>query len=141
NNPGKAFNKIIEGPWYHDQWFKNDGTHHGNIPFGSNTSEYYQQHFEIPFFNYFLLGKGDISQIAEANIFVTGANEWRSFAQWPPANKEDKTIYVHPNGRLEWYQSRVPLSKVEKQEVRYSEYTSDPDKPVPYEEDIQFNRS
>ena len=54
NNPGKVFNKIVEGPWYHVQWANNDGTHHGNIQFGSNTSEYYQQFFEIPFFNYFL---------------------------------------------------------------------------------------
>ena len=68
----------------------NDGTKHGNIQFGSNTSEYYQQHFEIPFFNYFLKDKGDISQIAEANIFITGANEWKSFTKWPPENKEER---------------------------------------------------
>ena len=35
NNPGKAFNKIVEGPWYHSQWANYDGTHHGNIQFGS----------------------------------------------------------------------------------------------------------
>jgi len=90
NNPGKSFNKIVEGPWYHGEWANDDGTHHGNIQFGSNTSEYYQQHLEIPFFNYFLKGKGDISQIGEANVFITGANEWKTFATWPPANKEDK---------------------------------------------------
>ena len=43
--------------------------------------------FEIPFFNYFLKGKGDYQQIAEANIFITGANEWKTFSQWPPAEK------------------------------------------------------
>ena len=52
NNPGKDFNKIVEGPWYHGQWSNHDGTHHGNIQFGSNTSEYYQQHIELAFFNY-----------------------------------------------------------------------------------------
>ena len=133
NNPGKAFNKIVEGPWYHGQWANHDGTHHGNIQFGSNTSEYYQQHFEIPFFNYFLKGKGDISQIAEANIFITGANEWKTFTQWPPANKTDKEMYFQSNGKLT---AAKPISQ-----NNFSEYTSDPAKPVPYEEDVHFNRT
>ncbi len=133
NNPGKAFNKIVEGPWYHEQWANNDGTHHGNIQFGSNTSDYYQQHFEIPFFNYFLKGKGDISQIAEANVFITGANEWKTFSQWPPANKEDKAMYLHQDGKLNWSKPATANSS--------SEYTSNPAKPVPYEEFVHFNRT
>ncbi len=133
NNPGKAFNKIVEGPWYHDQWSNQDGTHHGNIQFGSNTSYYYQQHFEIPFFNYFLKGKGDIAAIAEANIFVTGANEWKSFTKWPPENKEDKVMYLQANGKLDWSKPTAEKS--------FDEYTSDPNKPVPYEEEVHFNRT
>ena len=133
NNPGKVFNKIVEGPWYHVQWANNDGTHHGNIQFGSNTSEYYQQFFEIPFFNYFLKGKGDVSQIAEANIFMTGANEWKSFAQWPPAGKQDLAMYLQENGKLSTAKPAAANS--------FSEYTSDPAKPVPYEDGVQFNRS
>ena len=133
NNPGKAFNKIVEGPWYHVQWANHDGTHHGNIQFGSNTSEYYQQHFEIPFFNYFLKGKGDISQIAEANIFVTGVNEWKTFSQWPPSNKENKAMYLQPGGKSGWLKPSSANS--------FSEYTSDPAKPVPYEEFVHFNRT
>ncbi len=133
NNPGKVFNKIIEGPWYHGQWASFDGTHHGNIQFGSNTSEYYQQHFEIPFFNYFLKGKGDISQISEANVFITGANEWKAFSQWPPENKQDKDMYLQPGGKLGWSKSSAKNS--------FSDYTSDPAKPVPYEEFVHFNRT
>ncbi len=133
NNNGKAFNKIVEGPWYHGQWSSGNGTHHGNIQFGSNTSEYFQKNFEIPFFNYFLKGEGDISDIAEANVFITGENSWKSFEQWPPVNKKDKTIYFQPNGKLGW----------EKPEARnsFSDYVSDPAKPVPYEESVHFRRT
>ena len=102
NNPGKAFNKIVDGPWYHGEWASNDGTHLGNINFGSNTSEYYQQHIEIPFFNYFLKGKGDVARIAEANIFISGANEWKTFDKWPPEQKEDKAMYLQTSGKLDW---------------------------------------
>ncbi|MDB5279652.1 MAG: CocE/NonD family hydrolase [Ferruginibacter sp.] len=133
NNPGKAFNKIVEGPWYHGQWANNDGTHHGNIQFGSNTSEYYQQHFEVPFFNYFLKGKGDAAQIAEANIYITGANQWKAFEQWPPAGKADEVMYLQPNGKLGTTQPAATNS--------FSEYISDPAKPVPYEEAVHFNRT
>ena len=133
NNPGKAFNKIVEGPWYHTEWASNDGGHLGNVQFGSNTAEYYQQHFEVPFFNYFLLGKGSIDDIAEANIFVTGENTWQSFKQWPPANKEDKAMYLQDDGKLDWDKPASQKS--------FDEYISDPNKPVPYEDGIQFNRS
>ena len=133
NNPGKTFNKIVEGPWYHNQWENKDGTYHGHIQFGSNTSEYFQQNFEIPFFQYFLKEKGDISHIAEANIFITGKNEWNSYTQWPPATKSDKSMYFHPGGRLT---TEKPASV-----NSFSEYISDPAKPVPYEEDVHFNRT
>ena len=133
NNPGKIFNKIVMGPWYHGQWASNDGTHHGNIQFGSNTSEYYQQHFEVPFFNYFLKDKGDIAQIGEASIYITGANEWKTFMQWPPAGKEDQAMYLQQNGKLSAEKPAATNS--------FSEYTSDPAKPVPYEEGVRFNRT
>jgi len=133
NNPGKAFNKIVDGPWYHGQWASNDGTHLGNIYFGSNTSAWFQQNMEIPFFNYFLRGKGDISQIAEANIFISGADEWKKFDQWPPKEKQDKNLYLQHSGKLDWGKPAAQNS--------FSEYTSDPAHPVPYDDGVHFNRT
>ena len=133
NNPGKTFNKLVMGPWYHTQWATDDGTHLGHIFFGDNTSKWYQQNIEIPYFNYFLKGTGDISEIAEANVFITGANEWRQFDQWPPKGKEDKSLYLHDGGILDW---KKPISV-----KGLSEYASDPAKPVPYTENIHFSRT
>ncbi|WP_346858824.1 CocE/NonD family hydrolase [uncultured Draconibacterium sp.] len=133
NNPGKEFNAIVEGPWSHGQWAANDGTHHGNIQFPTNTSLYFQQNFEIPFFNYFLKGKGDVSQIAEANIYITGADEWKSFTQWPPKNKVDKTMFLQADGKLTDTEPNLENS--------FSSYISDPAKPVPYEENVHLNRT
>lgn len=133
NNPGKSFNKIVEGPWAHDQWAHYNGFNLGNIEFGSNTNEYFQQHFEIPFFNYFLKNKGNIDSIAEANIFITGENKWHAFTQWPPQGTTNKTLYLQPNNKLDWNKPGGEKS--------FSEYTSNPAKPVPYEEDVHFNRS
>ena len=132
-NPGKAFNKLVMGPWYHEQWANNDGTHLGNINFGSNTSAWYQQNIEVPFFNYYLKGEGDISKLAKATIFVTGANEWRNFDQWPPVAKKDVRFYLQDNDVLN---TKPPTAT-----SSYSEYISDPHRPVPYTEDVHFNRT
>jgi len=132
-NAPSHFNKLVMGPWFHGQWSTSDGTHMGNVQFGSNTSFWYQNNIEIPFFNYYLKGKGDISQISEANIFLTGANEWRHFSQWPPAETESKPIYLQENGKLTW--SRLSTKN------KYDEYISDPSHPVPYTEDVHFDRT
>ena len=121
------------GPWYHGQWASRDGSQLGNVRFDSNTAEWYQNNIELPFFNFYLKGKGDISKQAEATIFFSGENQWRQFQQWPPANKEDKSIYLLANGKLGWNKSTGKTG--------FTEYTSDPAKPVPYTEDVHFNRT
>jgi uncharacterized protein len=129
----KNNNRIVMGPWFHGQWARADGTQLGNVKFGSNTSEWYQNNIEMPFFKYHLEGKGDISTLSEATIFFTGENKWRNYQQWPPAAKEDKAIYLQPNGKLDW---NKPAGK-----NSFSEYISDPEKPVPYTEDVHNSRT
>jgi len=132
-NPSSHFNKLVMGPWFHGQWSTSDGTHMGNVQFGSNTSIWYQNNIEIPFFNYYLKGKGDISQISEANIFLSGANLWKHFSQWPPAESASKSIYLGENGKLSWDKSSAKNN--------YDEYVSDPLHPVPYTADVHFDRT
>jgi len=132
-NSPSHFNKLVMGPWFHGQWSTSDGTHMGNVQFGSNTSIWYQNNIEIPFFNYYLKGKGDISQISEATIFLSGANQWKHFSQWPPTESESKSIYLQENGKLAWNKSSAKNS--------YDEYISDPSHPVPYTEDVHFERT
>jgi len=132
-NPS-ANNKIVMGPWSHGQWGGRDGSSMGNIKFGSNTSIWYQNNIEIPFFNYYLKGKGDDPKIAEATIFFSGANEWRKFDQWPAANAT-REIYLAPDGALSW---NLPTYV---KPGSYSEYISDPAHPVPYTEDVHFRRT
>ena len=132
-NPGKDFNKLVIGPWYHGEWATADGTRMGNIQFGSNTADWYQQNIEIPFFNYYLKNEGNIDSLPEINIFFTGTNEWRSFSQWPPAGSGQKYLYLTDSGQLTWDR---PVSK-----KSFSEYISDPWKPVPYIDKIHFNRT
>jgi len=131
----KASNKntLVMGPWYHGQWASGDGSHLGNVQFGSNTTVWYAQHIEIPFFNYYLKGKGSIDNIAEANIFITGENTWKQFDQWPPKNVQYTDFYFHQDEKLSM---QKPLAT-----GRYTTYISDPAKPVPYTEGIHERRT
>ncbi len=133
-NPNTS-NKLVMGPWSHGQWSSRDGSSMGNIKFGSNTSIWYQNNIEIPFFNYYLKGKGDDPKLAEATIFISGANEWRKFDQWPPKETQPRDIYLAPDGALSW---NLPTYV---KPGSYSEYTSDPAHPVPYTEDVHFRRT
>lgn len=129
----KASNRLVMGPWYHGQWAAQDGGHLGNMQFGTNTSEWYQRNIEIPFFNYYLKQKGAEPKIAEATIFFTGENQWKTFAKWPPAEAKETPLYLGSNGSLSF--SRPTIAKAA------TSYTSDPSKPVPYTEDVHFNRT
>lgn len=130
-NPG-IHNKIVMGPWSHGQWGTRDGNSLGNVRFGANTSVWYQNNIELPFFNYYLKGKGDDPQLAEATIFFTGENQWRRLNGWPAANAA-RDIYLEENGALSW----IRPGKFN----NYSEYISDPAHPVPYTEDVHFRRT
>ncbi|MEI8074984.1 MAG: CocE/NonD family hydrolase [Bacteroidota bacterium] len=131
----KNKNQLVIGPWYHGQWGTKDGTHLGNVEFGSNTSDWYQQNIELPFFNYYLKGKGSIDKISEATIFFSGENQWRQFEQWPAKNVVNRDLFLTANGGLSYVTNKMaPLSS-------NTEYTSDPAKPVPYTEDVHMGRT
>ncbi|RQO64240.1 X-Pro dipeptidyl-peptidase [Pedobacter sp. KBW01] len=130
-NPG-ANNILVAGPWYHGGWVRSDGSYLGDINFGKTTSIDYQQQYELPFFKHYLKGEGDFNP-AEANIFVTGSNEWKKFSNWPPQDVETKNLYLHPNGKL-------AFEKVGRTDS-WDEYVSDPNNPVPYQDGVQAKRT
>lgn len=128
-------NRLVMGPWFHGGWGgRSDGSFLGNARFGKKTSEYYQRNIEIPFFNFYLKLKGTVHDIAEANIFFTGENEWRKLTVWPPNNVEYKNIYLHADGKLS-FENKTAKGNM------YSEYISDPAHPVPYTEDVGGGRT
>lgn len=130
-NP-KANNILVAGPWFHGGWVRGDGKQFGDIKFDHPTSIDYQQNLELPFFNYHLKGKGQFKG-GEANIFITGSNQWKTFDTWPPKNTETKQLYFQPNGKLSF-------DKVQRTDS-WDEYVSDPNKPVPHQDGVQTSRT
>ena len=128
----KTNNRLVMGPWYHGQWTR-EGSFLGNVRYGVNTSQYYLDSLEVPFFKHYLLDQPE-PKIAEATIFFTGENNWKKFDVWPPATIENVSFYLGESGTL-------TLNNKGNASKPYDEYVSDPAKPVPYTQDIHFRRT
>jgi hypothetical protein len=129
-----TINKIVMGPWFHGGWAKSDGSHLGNVQFGKGVNDYYYNNIELRFFNTYLKGEVNIMALPEANIFITGENKWTAFKEWPPKNIETKTIYLNEKEGLSF-------TKPTNTSNSFSEYVSNPAKPVPYTEDVHLKRT
>ena len=129
NNPN-AYNTLVMGPFGHGRWGRETGhTLHNDIYFGDSIATFYQKNIETEFFTHFLKGAGDgKTGLPEAYLFNTGRNEWRKFDQWPAPQAQKKTLYFHKNGKLSFDKPTAASA--------YTEYVSDPMKPVPYTEDF-----
>jgi putative CocE/NonD family hydrolase len=121
-------NSLVMGPWAHGWWTRPGLDSLGEINFRSNSTRFFTNLVEGPFFEHYLNGRPD-PNLPEAIIFVTGLNEWRQFANWPPKNVETKSLYFHEDESLSF-------EKPKEARAEYDEYISDPMKPVPYTSEI-----
>ncbi len=129
NNPSTPVSLVI-GPWIHGGWARTDGSFLGNVSFGEKNSLMYRDSIELPFFNFYLKGKGKPG-FNGATLFMTGENKWEKFTQWPPENRIHTNLYLCENGLLSFHPPGHPKTS-------FDEFVSDPHKPVPYTEDIAF---
>lgn len=130
SNP-EATNLLVMGPWVHGGWNagRGDGSSLDVISFNSKTADFYREMIELPFFEYHLKGKGNMTH-PEAWVFETGSNQWRQHTSWPPKNTKPREFYFHARGRL----IEEPPGDAE----AFDEYGSDPARPVPYIDRIGF---
>ncbi len=113
---------LVEGPWVHGGWARNDGDRLGDVQFNAKTSLYFRSEIQFPFFEHYLKGKA--KTLPTAIVFETGTNVWRRFDEWPPKSAAAKTLYLHAGGKL----SFDPPTEIES----WDEYLSDPNHPVPF---------
>jgi len=118
-------NYLVAGPWNHGGWARTDGSKLGEIPFDSNTSKYFRQHIEAPWFAYWLHDKGT-RDFAEATVFQTGSNRWEKYDSWPPASIRPTNIYMRSGGKLSFDPPAADENDT------FDSYVSDPAHPVPY---------
>jgi putative CocE/NonD family hydrolase len=95
----------------------------GDINFGAETSAFYRDKIEAPFFEHYLKD-APWTPLPKAYAFETGSDVWKQYDAWPPKQAVEKTLYLEPGGGLGW---SAPVSSASK-----DEYVSDPAHPVPF---------
>lgn len=115
-------NILVMGPWVHGGWARESGETLGDVRFGSNTSAFYREAIERPFFQAYLKGNA-APGLPEAYVFETGKNAWHKMDAWPPRHLRARTLYFHDGGRLDVSSPAETAA--------FDEYVSDPKKPVP----------
>ncbi len=119
-----GINRIAIGPWNHGEWARGRGDKLGNLDFKSATGAYFREKIQAPFFAFYLKDQGPLG-LAEATVFESGSNTWRSYDHWPPREAVRQALYLQPRGRLSF--SPPPPGA-----APFTSYLSDPANPVPY---------
>ncbi|MFH1195271.1 MAG: CocE/NonD family hydrolase [bacterium] len=122
-NP-KINNIVIIGPWTHGAWSRENISSYGPLKFVRNTSDFYRDSIELPFFNHFLKDEDEFN-FPEAYVFITGKNIWQKFKYWPPKTISQMKLYLNAEGELS-------LNRETNGAIVYHEFISDPSHPVPY---------
>jgi putative CocE/NonD family hydrolase len=121
----KNLNYLVVGPWNHGGWGGGTGSSLGAIPFGSDTSVYFRQKIEAPWFAYWLKGKGTLP-FKEAMLFQSGSDAWTAFDSWPPREAQTRSLYFREDGKLSFDAPQTGAAEA------FDAYVSDPAHPVPY---------
>lgn len=122
------YNTLVMGPFGHGNWSHEDGHHlQKDIYYGDSIATFYQRNIEAKFFNHFLKGTADTATgLPEAYLYNTGTKEWQTFSAWPGKVQKQKFYFA----------GNETLSFTKPAGNGFSEYVSDPAKPVPFSMDI-----
>lgn len=144
-------NHIIMGPWTHGGWAARTWTKFGALDFQQNVNDYYHE-IETGFFNHYLKDSA-AAPLAEATVFETGSNQWKTYSTWPPREAQPVKFELRAGGGLsapgiptaqEMLENKIPGtatgSAAATANASYDEYLSDPAHPVPYIDGIHGGR-
>ena len=117
------------GPWNHGQQI-HEGSSLGAIHFGSDTALAFRREVLAPFLARYLKEDAAGSALPPVFAFETGTNRWQRLNRWPAGCDSGCTIepaplYLSAGGK-------VSFTAPAEGGAEFSEYVSDPAKPVPY---------
>jgi uncharacterized protein len=120
---------LVLGPWHHGQEI-HEGSSLGAIKFNSDTALYFREHILRPFLAQYLKDGAPQADVAPVSAFETGTNNWERLSSWPSGCAQNCAItptplYLASGGKLGFSAPQSGGSE-------FTEYVSDPAKPVPY---------
>ncbi|HVS96816.1 MAG TPA: CocE/NonD family hydrolase [Puia sp.] len=141
---------LVMGPWTHGAWSAKSWPRFGPLDFGQNVNIRYHG-IETAFFNHYLKDSA-AAPLAEATVFETGTNQWKTYDTWPPKQATPSKFLLRENGALssqtvgEALEGKInglsygASSTAQVHTAAYDEYISDPANPVPYIDGVHGSR-
>jgi putative CocE/NonD family hydrolase len=137
----KAFQKLIVGPWRHDQ-FWGTGTTVGDEDFGTAAQMGGRRIMELTtrWFDHWLKGiDTGMTKEKPVRLFVMGTNTWREYDAWPPQAVEHQKWYLDSGQSAAGLSGDGRLSIVPPRAEGSDSFVYDPMDPVPTVGGVNFH--
>ena len=121
---------LMIGPWEHEQTFQGATTKVGENEF-SPESVVDNKAIHAAFFDWCLKQSAPSFAVPKAQVYVTGANTWRTYEQYPPPSSTPTKLYLTSGGRANSRSGDGRLVTGGPQDSPPDSFTYDPKKPVP----------
>jgi hypothetical protein len=132
---GKAnasgMNFLVMGPWFHSQ-INRQGRGLGPFLWATDTANQWRREVMVPFVNQYLKLDSPKADTPPVWVYDTGLDHWDRLSTFPTSCEQgcvvpSKPLYLARGGKLSF---SAPVR--EEKADRYTEFVSDPAKPVPY---------
>ena len=130
NAPARDKHFLLAGPWTHAQTFAGGSEKVGDTEL-TPESVVDNRAIHAAFFDWCLKGTSQRFDAPRARVYVTGANVWRTFDAYPPANSAPRQLYLQSGGRANSIEGDGRLSWTAPVEQPPDRYTYDPRRPTP----------
>ncbi|PPU94534.1 CocE/NonD family hydrolase [Xanthomonas albilineans] len=126
---GNDRNYLVMGPWRHSQ-VNASGASLGALQFDGDTTLQFRRDVLKPFFDQYLVDGAPKADTPPVLIYNTGANHWDRLQHWPLScaqgcAAQSKPLYLEAGGKVSFEAPKAGQGE-------YTEYVSDPAKPVPF---------
>jgi uncharacterized protein len=102
----------------------------GKREMGDARFDYYNLY--LHWYDYWLKGQGNsLAALPKVQIYVMGANQWRSENEWPLARTKFTRYFLHSGGSAQSREGHGALSTVAPGEEPADRFRYDPNNPVP----------
>ncbi len=130
NSPKRERHFLIVGPWRHIETFRGGSVKFADSEF-SQESIVDNKAIHLAFFDWCLKGTSPRFDSPRARVYVTGANVWRTFDDYPPAAATARQLYLTSGGRANSSTGDGKLTWEPSADATPDRFTFDPKSPVP----------
>ncbi|MBX6378811.1 MAG: CocE/NonD family hydrolase, partial [Clostridia bacterium] len=127
--------RLLVGPWAHitrSLLFMGNLVGDVNFGIGSASQAMDLMGLQLQWFDYWLKGQANgADRWPPARLFVMGANAWQDYADFPPPDSKELSLYLHSQGRANTLHGDGLLSLQPPGEEAPDRFVYDPMNPVP----------